>query len=247
MRDYTFPTEINGLTVRAHFSGENVERLFLPLLRRWTRMQRQKQRRILVFLSAPPGAGKTTLSRFLCFLSRNAPGLCPLTAIGMDGFHRRQEYLLSHTVERGGETVSMVTIKGAPETFDLERLRERIALAASGADCPWPDYDRLLHNPVEDALRVSGDVVLLEGNYLLLDAEGWRELRQYADDTVKITAEPALLRERLIRRKAASGASPDQAERFVDYSDMANAALCLDRSLPAELTLSLLPDGTYHI
>ncbi len=29
--------------------------------------------------------------------------------------------------------------------------------------------DRLLHNPVEDAVKICSDIVILEGNYLLLD------------------------------------------------------------------------------
>lgn len=33
---YDFPLEINGLTVHARFSHENVEQIFLPLLRRLT-------------------------------------------------------------------------------------------------------------------------------------------------------------------------------------------------------------------
>ena len=245
MEYYDFPVEINGLAVHARFSRENIDRIFLPLLRNWTAMQKEKRRRILVMLAAPPGTGKTTLALFLAHLSRETPGLCPVTAIGMDGFHRRQEYLLAHTTLRGGKAVPMVQVKGAPETFDLDALRERVALAASGADCPWPEYDRLLHNPVENVLRVQGDIVLLEGNYLLLDADGWRELRRYADSTVRIAADPALLRKRLIERKTASGTPRAEAERFVDFSDLPNAELCLGHSLDAALTLSLSADGSY--
>ena len=131
MKDYKFPVEINGITVQARFSQENVEQIFLPLLQTWAALQREKGRRILVMLAAPPGAGKTTLAQFLCRLSRTTPGSVPVTAIGMDGFHRRQEYLLTHTVKRGGQTIPLVRIKGAPETFDLDHLRERTALPQS--------------------------------------------------------------------------------------------------------------------
>ena len=40
----------------------------------------------------------------------------------MDGFHLRQSYLLSHTVEIDGKSVPMASIKGAPITFDLDAL-----------------------------------------------------------------------------------------------------------------------------
>ncbi len=42
-------------------------------------------------------------------------------------------------------------------------------------------YDRLLHNPVEDAINIDGDIIILEGNYLLLDEEGWRDVADFAD------------------------------------------------------------------
>ena len=237
---------VNGIDVRARYSKNAVEGIFLPLLRRWTDMRRRKGKRILVMLAAPPGCGKTTLAAFLERLSRERDGIDPLQAIGMDGFHRRQEYLLTHTAERDGKNIPMVDIKGAPVTFDLPRLTESVRRAASGEKCGWPVYDRLLHNPVEDALTVDSPVVLLEGNYLLLDGEGWRDLAAFADDTVSVTAEEAFLRERLIRRRISTGVSPEAAVRFVDFSDMPNVRLCLEHSKPAETRLRVTESGDYR-
>ena len=86
----TFQIEINGLPVTAGFSEENIEEIFLPLLKHLTKLQSGLGRRILVFLAAPPGAGKSTLAEFLKYLSENTPGVTPVTITGMDGFHRRQ-------------------------------------------------------------------------------------------------------------------------------------------------------------
>ena len=61
----------------------------------------------------------------------------PIQAIGMDGFHKRQDYLKSHFVQVGGQRVSMVEIKGAPITFDLQRLTESIQRVAAGEKCGW--------------------------------------------------------------------------------------------------------------
>ena len=242
-----FDFENSGIPVIAYFSQENVEEIFLPLLRRLTELQREKGGRALVFMAAPPGAGKSTLAAFLRELSLTHPGLCPLTVIGMDGFHRRQEYLLSHTTVRNGVTIPLVRIKGAPVTFDLDLLHQAIARVASGEECGWPVYDRLLHNPRENALHVSGELVLLEGNYLLLREDGWRSLRRYADYTVMIAADPALLRRRLITRHILSGKTPEEAAAFVDGSDLPNARTCLERSDSADLTLTLQPDDTFSV
>ena len=242
----TFQTEINGLPVLAVFSEENVEEIFLPLLKHLTKLQNTLNRRILVFLAAPPGAGKSTLSEFLRDLSVNTPGVTPVTITGMDGFHRRQEYLLSHTAVRDGKEIPMVGIKGAPVTFDLDLFRRSVERAAQGEEMEWPDYDRTLHNPVYRGRRVTGDIVLLEGNYLLLDEEGWRDLRAYADYTIKITADPEILKKRLVDRKAASGMPREKAEAFVMFSDLYNARLCLERSGKADLELRLLKDDHYE-
>lgn len=235
---------INGIQVHARYTEENVRDIFLPLLRRLSAMQRKKERRILVMLAAPPGAGKSTLADFLGALSRQE-GTTPITVIGMDGFHRYQEDLLSHTTVREGREISLVQIKGAPETFDLARLRERIQRARAGENCGWPEYNRLLHNPVEDALTVQGDILLLEGNYLLLDREGWRELAGLADYTIRITADGEMLRERLVERKIKSGTDPEAARRFVEFSDMANVRECLEHTGRADLNLVLERDGRY--
>ena len=48
---------INGIAVSARYSERAVKEIFLPLLNRLTALQRQRGRRILVMLAAPPGCG----------------------------------------------------------------------------------------------------------------------------------------------------------------------------------------------
>ena len=228
----------NGLAVDAEFPDRDVQEIYVPLLERLARLQEQKGSRILVMMAAPPGAGKSTLAAFLAELAQEKQ-MPAITVIGMDGFHRYQDDLLSHFTERDGETISLVKIKGAPETFDLQKLTDRIRRVAEGETCGWPAYDRLLHNPVEDAVTVEGDIVLLEGNYLLLDLPGWRDLSDYADYTIFLKAELELLRERLVHRQIASGKPPAEAADFVEKSDLANARLVLAQSKQADLVISV--------
>lgn len=242
-----YRVEINGISSVVRYHDEDIEAVFLPLLQRLNTLYTEKQRRILVLLAAPPGAGKSTLLDLLCRLCAAHPELQPLTAIGMDGFHRRQQYLLTHTVAQDGEQIPMVRIKGAPVTFDLPLLKERMMRVAAGEVCGWPVYDRMLHDPVEDAVTVDGNIVLLEGNYLLLDEDGWQQLRELADYTIRITADPAMLRRRLIDRRVAGGVEPAPAAEFVDRSDMANVRLCLERTTCADLTLQLDENGRYTV
>ena len=236
-----------GQRVEAVFSDANVNEIFLPLLRRLTGLHSKKGGRVLALLGAPPAAGKSTLAAFLRRLSADTPGLCPLDVVGMDGFHFPQRWLDSHTVRRDGETLPLARVKGAPESFDLASLRRAVERIAAGEDCRLPVYDRKLHDPVPDALAVAGDVVLLEGNYLLLDAPGWRELCRFADYTIGVTADPEQLRSRLIARHIAGGKREDAVVRHVDGSDMRNIRLCLDRALPADLRLRLREDGGFEV
>lgn len=238
---------INGLEVNAVYSRDSIEGIFLPLLRKLTKMQKEKGRRVLVLLAAPPGAGKSTLLSFMEKLASEDEQSGEIQIIGMDGFHRRQAYLVSHTVIRDGEEMPMSRIKGAPPTFELEKLTERLKRIAAGENCGWPIYDRRLHDPVDDVITVEGDIVILEGNYLLLDEPGWRELKDLADYTVLIRADEELLRTRLTDRKAMGMATREEAEKFVEFSDMRNVRTCLDHSGDADLMLEMTGDGEYRI
>ena len=267
-----FSAAINGIQGTVSYRDEDVQNIFIPLLRKWKTLHEQKDGRILVFLAAPPGTGKSTLLEFLRQLSRgevpaaglepdgnvghgtdgktvngglSQESLAPITTIGIDGFHHYQDYLDTHTTVRDGKTILMAKVKGAPETFDRDLLEKRIKAVAAGEDCSWPDYDRKIENPREDVFRIgqSSQIVVLEGNYLLLDMPGWRDLRKYADYTMKITADEAVLRERLLQRRVRTGTPLEAAERFVDYSDMANARLVLHHSGDADLVLESGRDG----
>ena len=65
-----FSFQVNGLEIAAEFDARDRERVFLPLLRELSALQRAKGRRIAVFLAAPPAAGKSTLCCYLEKLSR---------------------------------------------------------------------------------------------------------------------------------------------------------------------------------
>lgn len=244
---FNYDVVINGIEVNAHYSEKSINEIYIPLLKKLSEIQKKKGSRILVMLAAPPGAGKSTMLSFLKYLSENTEGLSPITTIGMDGFHCYQDYLLTHTTVRDGKEIQMVKIKGAPVTFDLDLLLERVKRVAEGKECGWPDYDRMGHNPVEDAITVTGNIVLLEGNYLLLKDEGWCDLQKYADLTIKIDADIEMLRGRLTERKIRSGADEETAKTFVEMSDLYNARLCINNSQDADIVLRLKDDCEYEL
>ncbi len=234
-----YSADINGIAYSVDYNDAAVNDKLIPLLKHLSQLHTEKGRRVLVMLAAPPGAGKSTLVSFLAYLAKKVIPDKKVQYAGMDGFHHRQEYLLTHTVEVSGEEIPMAKIKGAPITFDLDALRAKIEEVTQGHICKWPHYDRQLHDPVEDAITIDADIVLLEGNYLLLDEDGWRELSQYANYTISLKADAETLRERLIRRKMKTGMTRENAESFVEFSDMPNVRLCLEKTMKADLELSV--------
>ena len=239
-----YSASINGIAYSVSYSDAFVNGTLIPLLRHLSQLHTEKGSRVIVMLAAPPGTGKSTLVSFLEHLAKSAIPDKRVQSVGMDGFHLRQEYLLTHTVELDGEQIPMAKIKGAPITFDLQALRTKIEEAAQGQTCKWSHYDRQLHDPVDNAITIDADIVLIEGNYLLLDTDGWRELSRYADYTIVLTADEDMLRERLIGRKMKTGMTREDAEHFVESSDMRNVRVCLDKTMKADLELLILSDGT---
>ena len=228
---------INGFDVDAHFDDQSIRELFLPLLRELTQRQRELNRRLVVLLAAPPGAGKSTLAAFLEQLSNADPALTPLQALGMDGFHFHQDYILSHFI---GDT-PMQRLKGTPESFDVTKLRQSLE-AIRTQDIPFPLYDRNLHDVVEDAISVSAPIVLLEGNWLLLDRPEWN---LPGDMRIFIDAEESLLRNRLLGRKMRGGASAEEASAHYERTDGPNIRLCRKCRRPADILWNMSGDGIY--
>ena len=243
-----YRVNINGIDVLADYTEENIRDIFVPLLKKFEKMHKEKGSRFLVMVAAPPGAGKSTLVSFLESLAADVyKGDVVLQAVGMDGFHRRQEYLLTHNTVVDGKEIPMVRIKGAPVTFDLDLFKAMILKLLSEKELGWPSYDRHLHNPVDNAVKIYGDIILLEGNYLLLDEEGWSDISELSDYTIFVRADEEMLRERLTDRKEASGNTREKAKEFVDFSDMRNVRLCLERSKTADLELVVTESGEYII
>lgn len=236
-----FHFQVNGLNIEAEFDSLDRERVFLPLLRRLSDLQREKNRRIVAFLAAPPAAGKSTLCLYLEQLSRTEPGLIPVQSVGIDGFHYTQAYLDSHTIVQNGETVPLAKIKGAPETYDVEHLRALLECVGENGQ-RWPLYDRRIHNPVEGAVEIREQILLLEGNWLLLDEAPWNSLN--CDYSIFLRAGDESQLERIVRRKMMGGFEEAAAREFVRRNDWPNIQRCMNSSRRGDLNLAYAGDGT---
>ena len=242
----TYNMEVNGLRQEVKFTEAAIEEIFMPFLHELTYLKMTMDRKVIAYLVAPPGAGKSTLAQFLEQLSReHSNEVDTVRALGIDGYHYTAAYMNVTTVERDGEQILMRDIKGAPETFDIDLLVEKIReVRSEGTN--WNIYDRKIHDVLPDYWSVEDDILLIEGNYLLLKEAGWTNVRVLADYSVFVDAEPYLLRERLINRKIAGGKSREEAEKFFDFSDSKNVERVLKNSARADETWKLLPDGDFE-
>ncbi len=67
---------VNGLKIQAQYQNEEIENVHKPLLRMLAALQTvNPQRRTVVFLCAPPGTGKSTLTTFWEYLAQQDPEL----------------------------------------------------------------------------------------------------------------------------------------------------------------------------
>ena len=239
-----YKIEVNGLPQELKFSKGAVEKIFKPFLMKLSELREITDRKVVAFIAAPPGTGKSSLAQFLEHLSREHMEFTPIRALGMDGFHYPADYLKSNKVEIDGKEILLNDIKGAPETFDVDTLQIKLReVRQEGTD--WNIYDRMIHDVIHNVLSVEDDIILLEGNYLLLKEPRWTNIRALADYTVFIKARPELLKERLINRKIQGGLSPEDAEKFYYASDGKNVERVLKNSAPANETWMLQSDDDY--
>ena len=188
-----------------------VERLAVADVAPWIRRHSEGSTRYLFGIAGSPGSGKSTLAAHL------ATELDALV-VPMDGFH-----LDNATLDEMG----LRDVKGAPETFAADAFVAAVRrLATADTDVDLPDFDRDTDEsrPGRIAVGVSDRVVIVEGNYLLLDSAPWVGLRDLFDAVAHLHVDPMQRVERLVSRHVRFGKTRDEASAFVRSSDEPNAA-----------------------
>ncbi len=180
--------------------------------------------RVIVALAGAPGSGKSTLAELLAEgLNRDHPARAAV--LPMDGFH----YDDLHLVPAG-----LRPRKGAPDTFDvgglvqtLQRIRDR-----REAFVAVPVFDRDLEIARAGARMIAAttDIIIVEGNYLLVGQEPWSALRPLFDIAVLVEVPEAVLRARLRARWEHYGLSEDEIGWKLDGNDLPNGRFVMEAS-----------------
>lgn len=92
-----------------------------------------------------------------------------------------------------------------------------------------PTFSHSLKDPVPDSLLIppSATIIILEGNYLLLDQPQWRDIGPLMDFRIFIRVDLEIMRERVARRHVRAGIESDieMGFRRVDTNDAINARM----------------------
>jgi pantothenate kinase len=181
--------------------------------------------RFLTALAGPPGAGKSTLAAAV--VAALGPGA---KAVPMDGFHYDDAVLTA----RGARAR-----KGAPDTFDVPGFLHLLRRLRVEDEVAIPLFDRDLEISRAGADIVTRDdrLLVVEGNYLLLDEQPWVQAAPLFDLTVWIDVPEAELDRRLLARWAHYGKTPEAARAWIDGNDLPNIRRVVSGSRAADVVL----------
>ena len=186
-------------------------------------------KRYMVAIAGAPASGKSTLAETLR-AALAADGEAAIV-VPMDGFHYDDAILNA----RGHRPR-----KGAPFTFDvagfevlLKRIRDR------EPDIAIPVFDRTmeLSRAAADIVDTQARIILVEGNYLLLNQPPWNQLKALFDFSIFLSVPPEELERRLIQRWLDHGFDMAYAVNWNASNDKPNILEVISNSGTADLAM----------
>ncbi|MEY2849398.1 MAG: hypothetical protein RI885_2065 [Actinomycetota bacterium] len=217
-------------------------------------------RRVVVGITGPPGVGKSTVAELVVGLLGTdrppggtpelpAPGKTPelpapdetpkasapalAALLPMDGFHLPQARLTEL-----GRRDRM----GAPDTFDVDGFVSALGrLRADDGEVLAPGFEREVEEATPDSvvLPAAARIIVVEGNYLLLETGGWSAVRELLDLSLFVTLGRGIRQSRLIERHRRFGKTAEAASAWTLGPDEANARLIEATAVHADHVVAL--------
>lgn len=208
--------------------------------------------RYLVAIAGVPGSGKTTTAEAVV-QQLNADSKVHAALLSMDGFH-----LPRADLDKLPNSAEAYARRGAPWTFDVARFVAFVSRLRVWADktplvAPYsgkwttkdtiraPAFDHKAKDPIEGGIAITPDasIIIVEGNYLLLDEPGWRDLAELVDYKVFVDTDLREARERTAKRHVHAGIEKtlEDGYRRVDSNDYLNGISIRDKLLAPDMII----------
>ncbi len=190
-----------NIIIHAEEAARHIQKLLTP------------GKRMMLGITGIPGSGKSTLAGRLeaCLPARTVP---------MDGFH-----LSNNELRHRGLTAR----KGSPETFDVKGFLACLETLKSSPHRTvfCPGYCRSLHEPVADQIEVTPEhqVIIVEGNYLLLHEGLWVHVREHLDMVCYLDTPIETAIKRVALRHQLKNISQEEIAQKIQNTDIPNARL----------------------
>jgi len=231
---------VAGHEVNARISRTELWRFYLPVCQAVSHLRSAEGPRFLVGIAGPGASGKSVFAALLKKAVDSGMADRGLRAVvcPLDGFHYPNAYLDAHVVCRPGiGKVPLRALKGAPETFDAESFRDALRKLRKGGATSLPLYDRRIHDPVPGGIhvRASENLVLVEGNYLLLEEERWRGVAEELDLALFLRVPFETARRAMIARHVRGGRDRKDAAAHFERVDGPNFRLIMRSAARADL------------
>lgn len=208
--------------------------------------------RYLVAIAGVPGSGKTTTAQAVV-QQLNKDTNIHAALLSMDGFH-----LPRSALDQLPNPKEAHIRRGAPWTFDVARFVQFMHDLRTWSDktplttpssTPWspseiisaPAFDHKTKDPVENGISITPDarIIIVEGNYLLLDEPGWRDLANLVDYRVFVDTDLQEARERTAKRHVLAGIEKtlEDGYRRVDSNDYLNGVSIREKLIGPDLVV----------
>lgn len=199
-----------------------------------------------MFLSipSPPSTdsheGKTTLAKIItdringADYSGGLAGKKIAVCLSMDGYHMTRAELSA--MPNAAEAHER---RGAPWTFNVQMLHDVLTHVRNSTENVYAaSFDHAVKDPVENEIVILPEnrLVVVEGLYLSLDQDGWRDISDIFDESWFVEVGRDVAVDRVIERHLKSGIADtrEQADKRARGSDYLNADLILAHRLPVD-------------